>query len=233
MRNLPILAFFAVSLLHLLGIVLENESLLFITKPLLMPLLAVWLLTATKRQNEYPFSRKAVLGALVFSTLGDVLLMFSGGIFFLLGLTAFLLAHLFYIGAFSSISNFKNGFLRQNPWWILPFLAFPILLLNFLWNGILGGMKLPVTVYAGIISVMALSVLNLKGKVTDSVFWTLLAGAMLFLISDSSLAVAKFGKAFDGARLTIMVTYIGGQYLLVRGVVGVLAKYPSNPADRH
>ena len=94
-------------------------------------------------------------------------------------------------------------------------------------------MKLPVTVYAGIISVMALSVLNLKGKVTDSVFWTLLAGAMLFLISDSSLAVAKFGKAFDGARLTIMVTYIGGQYLLVRGVVGVLAKYPSNPADRH
>jgi len=222
MRNLPILAFLAAALLHLLGIVLENETLLFATKPLLMPLLAGWLLTATKRQNEYPFLRKAVLAALVFSTLGDVLLMFSGGIFFLLGLAAFLMAHLFYIGAFSSISSFKNGFLRQNPWWVLPFLAFAILLLNFLWNGIPDGMKLPVAAYAGIISVMALSVLNLKGKVTDSVFWTLLAGAMLFLISDSSLAVAKFGQPFDGARLVIMVTYIGGQYLLVRGVVGVL-----------
>ena len=222
MRNLPILAFFAVALLHLLSIVLENETLLFTTKPLLMPLLAGWLLTATKRQNEYPFFRKAVLAALVFSTFGDVLLMFSGGIFFLLGLAAFLLAHLSYIGAFSSISSFKNGFLRQNLGWVLPFLAFPILLLNFLWNGIPDGMKLPVAVYAGIISVMALSVLNLKGKVTVSVFWTLLAGAMLFLISDSSLAVAKFGQPFDGARLTIMVTYIGGQYLLVRGVVGVL-----------
>ncbi len=187
-----------------------------------MPLLAVWLVVVTNRQNEYSFFRKAVLGALVFSTLGDVLLMFSGSLFFLLGLVAFLLAHLFYIGAFSSVCSFKNGFLGRNLWWVLPFVAFPVGLLVFLWGGIPVGMKSPVAIYAGIISVMALSVVNLKGKIADSIFWTLLAGAVLFLLSDSSLAVAKFGQGFEGARLVIMATYIGGQFLLVRGVVDIL-----------
>jgi len=222
MKILALIAFFAAAFLHLLGLSVENNTLIINTKPLLMPLLAVWLFAATKHPSEYPFLRKAVLGALVFSTLGDVFLMFSGGMFFLLGLGAFLLAHLFYMGAFSSVSSLKSGFLRQKPGWILPFIAFPILLLMLLWNGIPVGMKMPVAAYAGIISLMALSVVNLKRKITDTVFWTLLPGALLFMISDSSLAVAKFGEVFEGSRMVIMVTYIGGQYLLVRGVAGVL-----------
>ncbi|MBC7775812.1 MAG: lysoplasmalogenase [Phycisphaerae bacterium] len=224
MKNLLLIAFFAAGLLHLLGDAMANSSLAFITKPLLMPLLAAWLVAATNRRNEYSFLRKSVLGALVLSTLGDVLLMFSSGIFFLLGLASFLLAHLFYIGAFTSICSFKNGFLKRNPWWILPFLTFPILLLMLLWNGIPVGMKLPVAAYAGIISVMALSVVNLKGKIANQIFWTLLAGAVLFLTSDGSLAVAKFGQPFEGSRLVIMVTYLGGQFLLVRGVVAILSR---------
>jgi len=227
MKSLPLLAFLVFALLHLLGVAVEHNTLALITKPLLMPLLAAWLLSDTNHPNIYPLLRKAVLGALVFSTFGDVLLMFSAGIFFLLGLASFLLAHLFYIGAFTSISSFKNGFLSKNPWWALPFLTFPILLLIFLWKGIPVDMKVPVAVYASVISLMALSVVNLKGKIADLTFWTLLAGAVLFQISDSSLAMAKFGQPFAGSRLAIMVTYIGGQLLLVRGVI-ILLKTPIN-----
>ncbi len=221
MKNLPRLAFFAVALLDLLGSALANNTLVFSTKPLLMPLLAVWLFTSS-RQSEHSFLRKALLGALLFSMLGDVLLMFSSPLFFLLGLGDFLLAHVLYISAFSSITSFKNGFLSQKPWWATPFVAFPVCLLIFLWKGIPEGMKVPVAAYACVISVMALSVVNLKEKIADSAFWALLAGAMLFLISDSSLAVAKFGQPFDGERLVIMGTYIGGQFLLVLGVLRVM-----------
>jgi uncharacterized membrane protein YhhN len=221
MKNLPRLAFFTVALLNLLGCALENNTLILSTKPLLMPLLALWLLAQT-RQNEFSMLKKAVLAALLFSMLGDVLLMFSGALFFLLGLGAFLLAHLFYIGAFTSVTGFKKGFLSQNPWWATPFVAFPVCLLIFLWNGIPPDMKLPVAAYASVISVMALSVVNLKGKVANPAFWTLMAGAMLFLISDSSLAFAKFGQPFAGERLVIMGTYIGGQFLLVLGFWGFI-----------
>ena len=222
MKNLPILAFVVVSLLNLVAAVTGNSTLVYCTKPLLMPLLAAWLIGSSSRQNEYSFLRKSVVGALAFSMLGDVLLMFSGQLFFLLGLVFFLLAHVFYIGAFSSIVSFKKGFLSQAPWWATPFVAFPICLLIYLWDGIDVGMKTPVAAYASVISVMAMSVVNLKGKVSDSIFWTLMAGAGLFLVSDSALAISTFGQPFEGERLVIMGTYILGQYLLVRGAIGVL-----------
>ena len=222
MKNLSTLAFILAALLNLIGEAFAYSSLVVTTKPLLMPLLIAWLLTATNHSSNQSFLRRIVIAALVFSTLGDVFLMFSGEMFFLLGLGFFLLAHLFYVVAFSTVSSFKNGSLKQNPWWGIPFLIFPVLLLTFLWNGIPPGMRLPVAAYAGVISVMALSVVNLRGKVADAIFLNLLAGAILFLISDSLLAVAKFGEPFEGSRWAIMLTYIGGQFLLVRGVVEVL-----------
>jgi uncharacterized membrane protein YhhN len=220
MKKSPLIVFCVLALLHLLGVFLVNETLMFSTKPLLMPSLAVWLIFGTSGGDKYSYLRRMVLGALLFSTLGDMLLMFSGGIFFLLGLGAFLLAHVCYVAAFLSISSVQNGFLRQNLWWVIPFLVFPILLLSFLWEGIPIAMRLPVSVYAGVISLMALSVVNLKGNLATATFWTLLAGAVWFLISDSLIAIGKFGQAFEGVRLAVMGTYILGQYLLVRGVRG-------------
>lgn len=228
MKNLWRNLFFGVSLLNLLGILLANDTLIFVSKPLLMPTLAAWFLTAKPFRDAQIFLRNAVLGALALSTLGDVLLMFSGGIFFLLGLASFLLAHIFYIGAFSSISNLKNGFLSQNPWWATPFVAFPIFLLIYLWDGIPAEMKYAVATYAGVISVMAMSVLNLKGKMNSPIFWSMLAGAILFVLSDSLIALSKFGQPFEGARAAIMVTYILGQYLLVRGVGAIIGTTSNN-----
>ncbi len=220
MKNLARIAFFVLALLNILGTATLNQSLIYFTKPLLIPALAVWLTIASNHhKGEYSFFRRSVLGALVFSTLGDVLLMFSGEIFFLLGLFFFLLAHLFYIGAFTSVSSFKTGFLSQNSWWALPFLAFPIVLLLLLWDGIGAGMRLPVAAYACVITLMALSVLNLKGTLTDSIFKSMLLGAGLFVVSDSLIAVSKFGAPFIGSSVVIIFTYILGQYLLVNGVV--------------
>lgn len=222
MKNLSVIAFFVVALAHLSSNMMPDRELSMLSKPLLMPLLAIWLATETRHVEGNVFLRRAIFAALIFSTLGDVFLMFPGGMFFLLGLGSFLIAHICYIAAFRSLARFDNGYLRQNPWWALPFLAFACLLLWGLWEGIPVEMKIPVATYAGIISIMALSVVNLKGKEEPAIFWLLYSGAVLFLISDSSLAVEKFGQGFYGSRLLVMLTYLGAQFLLVKGAIGLL-----------
>lgn len=222
MNRIALAAFLAVALLELWAEASANNSLVYYTKPLLMPMLATWLMTTVQHSGRGPFFRRAVFGALIFSTLGDVLLMFSGALAFLFGLFFFLMAHLFYIGAFTAVSSLKSGFLRHWPGWILPFLAYPAVLLNYLWNDIPKGLHLPVLMYAMVITAMAWCVVNMKGKIANAVFWPMLAGALLFIASDSMIALYRFGHPFEHARLAIMLTYITGQFLLVRGAVLIL-----------
>ncbi|HLP96419.1 MAG TPA: lysoplasmalogenase [Saprospiraceae bacterium] len=210
-------------LLNISGILLDQPWLIQISKPLLMPLLAGWFLAETPGRSG--FIRTVVLLALLFSTLGDILLMFEGGLFFLTGLGAFLLAHLCYIGAFTHISSLNKGFLAKQPLISLPFLAYPLFLLWFLWNGISSGMTIPVCLYAGVITIMALSVVNLKDKLGAGHFTAMIAGALLFVLSDSLIAVSKFGQTFAGVRPAIMLTYVAGQYLLIQSAIKWLQKH--------
>lgn len=214
-----LMAFFAVSMLELWAEMAANTTLRNWTKPLLMPVLGIWFALETAHIRK--FARNTILSALVFSTLGDVLLMFAGGpsgpLFFLLGLGAFLFAHFFYTGYFFSKDKRQNGFLKKNPLWVIPSLLYMVALLWWLWSDVPQAMRLPVVFYAFTITAMTLSVINLRGQVNSAVHNQLLTGAFLFLISDSILAINKFGHSFNGARMLIMVTYILGQYFLVSG----------------
>lgn len=225
MKNVRFIAFSLISIAYLIAQIADQHTLIFILKPLLMPMLAWWLANET-RDVPPRFLLRMVLAGLIFSTLGDVLLLFAGGesgaLFFLMGLVAFLFTHLSYIGGFSSLGNHKNGFLRSQPWWVLPFLVFLTGFLWWLWPGIPTDMRLPVSVYAGVITTMALSVVNLRDAVTPKIFWPMLAGALLFMLSDCLIAVHKFGNALGEAGLAIMVTYLVGQFLIARGVRDIL-----------
>lgn len=195
-----------------------REGVLF-TKPLLMPVLATWFLQQS-RQMPGTF-RNFIIAALLCSTAGDVLLMFAhgegGALYFLLGLSAFLLAHLFYIVSFFRLLKGKTGFLKANPFYFLPFLLYLAVLLFVLYPGIPDGMKVPVILYGCVISGMALSVMNLRGRIPASAWSSLLAGAVLFVLSDSLIALNKFAFSLGSAAVLIMITYVIGQYLLVRG----------------
>jgi uncharacterized membrane protein YhhN len=46
-----------------------------------------------------------------------------------------------------------------------------------------------------------------------------LAGAVLFVLSDSTLAYAKFINTFPGSRELTMLTYMLAQFLLVQGLL--------------
>jgi uncharacterized membrane protein YhhN len=102
-KKIWIILFSLVLLIDLAAIYSNNESLRFITKPLLAPLLAIYLLLETSTTNS---NLKAwIFLALFFSWVGDILLLFegSGSNFFLFGLSAFLVAQVCYIVFFHNI----------------------------------------------------------------------------------------------------------------------------------
>ena len=83
----------------------------------------------------------------------------------------------------------------------------------------LGELRLPVIVYAGVLMFMVLNALFRFQKTSASSFWMVSAGAVLFMLSDSILAINKFLQPVNHAGVWIMSTYLCGQFLIVRGLI--------------
>jgi uncharacterized membrane protein YhhN len=196
------------------------ETLVFILKPAVTTLLIVFFWTETK-DKPTRFS-KAIFFALIFSLGGDILLMFPrfNEIFFLLGLGSFLIAHIFYIVAFVGnirSSTYSNSFtikaLTFNPFLLLTLMMFGII------HNHLGEMKIPVIAYMTAITLMGVSA-ALRVNHTSAKSWKLIvAGALIFTLSDSMIALNKFVVVFPGAQVAIMVSYYLAQYLMVSGAL--------------
>lgn len=202
-----------VAVVHLLSIVLELSALATATKVLLMPLLAAYLVSISPQ----PFSRlvRVALGALAFSLVGDILLDVAGradsDAWFLAGVGAFFAAQVLYIVAFTPLV--RSGDAGRPPFWALVYVLYGALLTGWLAPA-LGGLLLPVAVYAVAISTM--------GIVAAGVNRYTALGALLFVLSDSMIAVGRFSDVWTlevgSQRILIMTTYLLAQVLLVVGV---------------
>jgi len=215
-KSLWIILFIVILLSDLFAVYTSNEALRYITKPLLMPLLIVFFIFQTK--DIASSLKKWVVLALLFSWGGDVLLMFESmnGNFFIFGLVAFLIAHVFYILFYENVIR-KEG-LNKNYWWFLPVIIYYIALIYIL-SPNLGDMKLPVHIYGIVISYMLIQALQ-TGRIKNlSAATLMIAGAVLFITSDSILAINKFYESFEYAGIAIMLTYGIAQLLITLGAV--------------
>ncbi|MFM8449842.1 MAG: lysoplasmalogenase [Haliscomenobacter sp.] len=176
------------------------------------------------------------LAGLACSMAGDILLMLVptlGQDFFIYGLLAFLCAHLSYILAFSTYARQKQAhYVKRAPWMIVPFFLF-FIGITWWWKDDLGELKIPVMAYSAVITSMGISATNLRGLLTPARFWSLLVGALLFILSDTLIAIDKFKMSIPGGHLWVMLTYIAAQAFLVRGALEMglnagLVKYPPN-----
>lgn len=162
------------------------------------------------------------VSGLLFSLLGDVLLLFqkNDSLFFVLGLVAFLVAHLFYIIYYlrSTDVAITSKKLKTKPIIVLAILAFGTLLFTLLFNN-LGGLKIPVFAYTAVLISMNLFALNRYGKVSDESFKLIMIGAIFFTLSDSMLAVNKFLLPIPIAKIWILGTYAAAQYFITKGVL--------------
>jgi uncharacterized membrane protein YhhN len=215
-KKVWIILFTLVLLVDLAAIYLNYESVRFITKPLLVPLLAIYLVLETNTTNS---SLKVwIFLALLFSWVGDILLLFegSGSNFFLFGLSAFLVAQVFYIVFFHNIR--MREYIRGNALLLLLVIVYYSILISVL-SPYLGNMKLPVRIYGVVLSFMVMLAMHtVLGKNKKAAVW-MTTGAILFVVSDSLLAFNKFFSAFNYSGLIIMVTYGLAQLFITEGAV--------------
>ncbi|MFZ9387151.1 MAG: lysoplasmalogenase [Chitinophagaceae bacterium] len=209
-----IILYFLLLLTDILALETHNRILESIAKPLLMPVLAIYFLSCTGGNNR--FLSRWILAALVFSLAGDVFLLSQDrvSVFFLYGLASFLLAHIFYILFFQQLRIQEATGLRTVL--LVPVVIYYAGLIAWL-TPYLGTLKIPVWVYGLVISTMLMLALHMpRTRFRRAGLW-MMAGALLFVVSDSILAVNKFYRPFDRAGLVIMLTYGLAQYGIVKG----------------
>jgi uncharacterized membrane protein YhhN len=208
--------FLVTLLIDIAAVYLRNEILSSVAKPLLMPLLVVYFILNTN--NFISPLKKWIVLALVFSWAGDVLLLFESmnPDFFVSGLVAFLIAHFFYILFYESIIRREN--LKKNYWWFIPVLIYYVSIIYIL-TPHLGDMKLPVRIYGIVISYMLIQALQTVMIKNQNAAGLMIAGSVLFIASDSLLAINKFHGSFEYAGIAIMLTYGIAQLLITAGAV--------------
>ena len=79
-------------------------------------------------------------------------------------------------------------------------------------------MKLPVGVYMVVILVMAWQAWERWRQTDQSAALLAFLGAVLFLISDSALAVNRFRGRYKSAQALTLSTYFAAQWLIARSV---------------
>lgn len=213
------------SIANLISELLDSALLNAITKPLLMPLLLAWLLVSTS-SKVLPRFRNFMITGLIFATAGDVLLLLSKQfpVYFILGLVGFVIMQGRYIGAFLSYPQSRRGLVFRQPLYILPFLIFLIAYNILLFPRIEANLHFAIIFYSTLLVAMAIYALNLRSLVTPQAGNSLFGGALLFVASDSLLAFNKFydPTAIPYAGFFIMLTYILGQYFIVKGTIRIL-----------
>ena len=184
-------------------------------KSLIIPLL-IWLYLRFIRGHWNRF-HSLIITALVFSWIGDITLQLTQfqESFFLVGLGSFLITQLIYMIAFFNTPG-KNILFFRKVYLFIPVVIFGWGILWLLSDG-LGDMKLPVTVYTVVILSMLLAAINREQKVNRQSFLLVMVGAILFVLSDSMMAINKFTQPFELARIAIMSSYITAQYLIAIG----------------
>jgi uncharacterized membrane protein YhhN len=199
LADLTFLAFAVAAVIDWVAVAQGRQALEWIAKPAALGFLLLW--AALGHATGWP-----LLAALVFSLLGDVYLMLPANLF-VAGLAAFLVGHLAYIDAFHATLGWRV------LWSALVLGATAPVGLRIV--GAAPGMPLrvAVTLYMVVIGVMT-------GSAIAAGLPIAVAGALLFMLSDSMIAWNRFVSPFAGARLAIIVTYHVGQALLVYALRG-------------
>lgn len=215
-RLLPVL-FFVVLALEIFGAENDLPWMVFIFKPLLIPILWTYLRIGTDTSS--PVFR-GLQAALLFSWIGDIVLIF-GTDYFLLGLGCFFLAQVSYTVLFFRQSVNASLSLIRKIFIALPFLIYLAFFLNLMLPE-LGlrpdgaALKTPLVLYGIMITAMGITALWRPRSPKGSFTWVSI-GAVFFIASDSLLAYDRFLDSLPAAALSVMITYGIAQFGIIHG----------------
>jgi uncharacterized membrane protein YhhN len=213
------LPFIVLSLLHIGGEAVKYRPLRYLTKPFLMPALALFYILNVQNPSGM------LIAAIAGGWLGDLFLMIPDKsdkkLFFKLGLVAFLFGHLFYAAAFLGKGSFRFDSIMASVFALLM-IAFCLIVFIKL-KPHMGKLFIPITVYIVVIALMGISTTLCFSTQDLSPVLIAVIGAIVFMISDTMNAWNRFAKEIPNERVHTMNTYLSGQFLLV---LGFLQFYP-------
>ena len=190
---------------HIVAEYMSMRRAVYFLKPATTSLII--LLALSLSAGAGPFYKAMIVLGLLLSLAGDILLMLPADRF-VAGLASFLVAHLFYMFGFASRTGFQFGLIG-----LVPLLLYGAWMTHRLWPH-LGTMRLPVLVYMLVILVMAWQALAQWWLERGTGSLLAAAGAVLFVISDSVLALNRFQRPFHSAQAIILATYYLAQLLI-------------------
>lgn len=214
MLNFWLLLTLAIAVLDWIAVARGNKLLEYFAKPATIVALFIWLWTTVGVQGVLIWFALGIF----FSLIGDVMLMLPGERF-ILGLVAFLIAHLFYIVGFAwNMPVFST--------WIIVPIVIVALIAWQVYRRLAQSLKrnhpsllMPVGLYTGVITLMLLTAINTLFRPDWKLQPALVAsfGALLFYISDAVLAWNKFVCPIKNGRLMNMIAYHLGQIAIIFG----------------
>ena len=181
------------------------RSHVYVFKP--MTMLLILLIAVSGLRSQASVRGSAILVGLVFCLVGDVLLMLPSDRF-VAGLASFLVGHLAYIVAFTAGQGFSFSMRSLLPLAIYGAAIYVLLAPH------LGKMRLPVLAYVVVILVMGWQAWERWNRVGGYADLLALSGAILFMLSDSVLALDRFHAKFKSARFLSLTSYFCAQWLI-------------------
>ncbi|SHN46714.1 Uncharacterized membrane protein YhhN [Cryptosporangium aurantiacum] len=185
--------FLVAAAVELVAVAADWTALQWVAKPLLAPLLAVYLIRRAKID--------LVVVALGFATAGDVALLVDDDVAFLLGMACFLGTQICLTVAFLRRARAR--------WWAFALYGLLWALANALLWEQLGDLRVPVLVYSLVLSAMAAAAVGVSPRVA--------AGGAFFLVSDFLIGLDAADVGVPGQPVLIMATYITALALIVTG----------------
>jgi len=201
MLTLLVVMFLVSGFLGVFAAETNRKRLLLVTKPL-----TTALLFGVVGWPHNMFSQ-LITGGILLSLVGDAALLSDSSQAFMLGLGSFLLAHVLYIVAFISVGQATASV----AFYGIGVLLMTLLLLRRLWAGA-GSMRAPVCVYGVAIATMVITAFSTNSGTLSAVSGRLASiGALLFFISDSTLALNKFHRPIRHSAIVTLGVYWVGQ----------------------
>ena len=213
--------FFVVAIIEIFGEFKDNTKIIYIIKPILMPLLILFYIFGVIEAAPIAQVDWLIVVALIGGMGGDIFLMLKNeDKWFLPGMGAFLINQIFYtISFFLSITDYT----ALNLWGLLLIVP-ALLILTFTVPRFIkktGSLKIPVLIYMAAILLMHISaVLRFSDSRLQGLPYVLIyIGSLSYIFSDASIATNKWAGEFKNARLIILTTYIFAQFSIVLGAL--------------
>lgn len=196
------------------GYVSELAHLHYFSKPLIVISLLIFFFSQSRILDK-PIKILMLL-ALLFSLIGDVALLFDtiNPLYFIVGLASFLIAHIMYVLVF-----LKQRDLKKSPLVFIGLMLIYAAFLFYMVNDGLGDLLIPVIVYMIVILSMSTSAFIRQKHLNLKSYNWVFVGALLFMLSDSILALNKFYQPNELSSIFIMLTYALAQYCIVIGIL--------------